>query len=59
MAPILERLGIVSEEFVDTVKEFSGRFPRMAGRAEELAARAKEVGRRWLHGVRHAARVFR
>ena len=59
LAPILERLGIVSEEFVDTVKEFSGRFPRMAGRPEQLAARAKEVGRRWLHGVRHAARVFR
>ena len=59
LAPILERLGIVPEEFVETVTAFSRRFPRLAGPVEQLAARAKEVGRRWLHGVRHAARVFR
>ncbi len=59
LAPILERLGIVPEEFVETVTTFSRRFPRLAGPVEQLAARAKEVGRRWLHGVRQAARVFR
>ena len=59
LAPILERLGIVPEEFVETVTTFSRRFPRLAGPVEQLAARAKEVGRGWLHGVRHAARVFR
>ena len=31
---------------------------RLAGRVEHLAERAAEVGRRWLHGVRNAARVF-
>ena len=59
LTPILERLGIVPEEFMDTVEEFSGRFPRLAGPVDQLAARAKEIGRRWLHGMRHAARVFR
>ena len=59
LAPILERLGVVPEEFVETVKTFSRRFPRLAGPVAQLAARAKELGRRWLHGVRHAARVFR
>ena len=59
LAPILERLGIVPEELLETVAEFPRRFPRLAGRVDQLAARAKEIGRRWLHGVRHAARVFR
>ena len=59
LAPILERLGIVPEEFVETVTTFSRRFPRLAGPVERLTGRAKEVGRRWLHGVRHAACVFR
>ena len=59
LASILERLGIVPEEFVETVTTFSRRFRRLAGPVEQLAARAKEVGRGWLHGVRHAARVFR
>jgi hypothetical protein len=59
LAPIVERLGIAAEELLETVKEFPRRFRRLAGRVEQLVARAKEVGRRWLHGVRHAARVFR
>ena len=59
LAPILERLRIVPEEFVEAVTTFYRRFPRLAGPVERLTARAKEVGRRWLHGVRHAARVFR
>jgi len=58
LAPILERLGLTSDEFVETVKDFPRRFRRFAGRAAQFRARAQEVGRRWLHGVRHAARVF-
>jgi hypothetical protein len=59
LASIVGRLGIAAEELLETVKEFHRRFRRLAGRVEQLVARAKEVGRRWLHGVRHAARVFR
>jgi len=59
LAPILERLGVVPEEFLETVTAFSRRFPRLAGRVDQFVTRAKEIGRRWLHGVRHAASVFR
>jgi hypothetical protein len=59
LEPILERLGITSDEFVETVTDFPGRFRRLAGRSHQIRARAKEVGRRWLHGVSHASRVFR
>ena len=59
LSPILERLGVVGEELLETVREFPRRFPRFAGRVEQFTARAAEAGRRWLHGVRHAARVFR
>jgi hypothetical protein len=58
LAPILERLGIESGEVSETVREFPRRFPRFAGRVDQIRARAAEVGRRWLHGVRQAARVF-
>ena len=59
IAPILDRLGIVSEELLETVQEFPRRFPRFAGSVKQFTSRAAQAGRRWLHGVRHAARVFR
>jgi REP element-mobilizing transposase RayT len=59
LPPILERLGVVEEELIDTVREFPRCFRRLAGSVGQFAARAAQVGRRWLHGVRHAARVFR
>jgi hypothetical protein len=58
LAPILDRLNVAQEELVDTVRDFPRRFPRFAGRAGQFTARAHQAGRRWLHGVRHAARVF-
>ena len=59
LAPILERLGVAEEELVETVREFPRRFPRFVGPVSEFVVRAAEVGRRWLHGVGGAARVFR
>ena len=59
LAPIVERLGIASEELVETVREFPQRFRRLAGTVEQFAKRAAEAGRQWLQGVRSAARVFR
>ena len=58
LAPILERLGVEADEFLDTLNDFPRLFPRMAGRVEQMMDRAKEAGRRWFHGVRPAARVF-
>ena len=58
LAPIVERLGIVAEELVDTIREFPQRFRRLAGTVEQFRQRAAQAGRRWLQGVRNAARAF-
>jgi hypothetical protein len=59
LAPILERIGLASDEFLEAVDKFPGWFRRFAGDVEQFTARAKEIGRRALHGVSHAARLFR
>ena len=59
LAPILERLGICSDEFLDTLNDFPRLFPRLAGKAEQIYDRAKAANRRGMHGVRHAALVFK
>ena len=59
LAPILERLGIIPEELMNTVAKFPEWFRRFAGTAEQFDAKAKEIGRRPLHGVQQAGRAFR
>lgn len=59
LAPILERLGIVSEQFVATVLSFPKWFPRFSGRVSQFTERAKAAGKKWFQGVRHAGRAFR
>lgn len=59
LAPILERLGIEGEALLDTLEDFPRLFRRLVGTAEQILERAQEVGRRWMHGVGPAARVFR
>jgi len=59
VAPILDRLGLKPDEFLNAMEKLPGTFPRMLGPAKDLAERAKEVGRKWLHGVGVAAKVFR
>jgi len=61
LAPILERLGInsnASESFVETVENFPDVFRRVAGKVAKMKERAKELGRKCLHGVTAAAKVF-
>ena len=58
LAPILERLGIEGDALLDTLENFPRLFPRFVGRAEQILERAHEVGKRWLHGVRPARRIF-
>ena len=59
LPPILERLGVVEDELIETVRHFPRCFRRLVGSVNHFTARAAQVGRRWLHGVRRAARVFR
>ena len=46
--------GFVGDELLETVRQFPLCFRRWAGSVSHFTARAAQVGRRWLHGVRHA-----
>ncbi|HUG69647.1 MAG TPA: hypothetical protein VMM76_17990, partial [Pirellulaceae bacterium] len=58
LAPILERLQIRSEHWLETVLQFDQRFGCVVGRAEEITAAAARMGRRWLRGRRAAGESF-
>ena len=58
LAPILTRLQLSAETWVDTVLNFGRWFKRAAGRAESLTAEASRRGRHWLHGLSHSRAAF-
>ena len=58
LAPILERLQIVEEQWFETVLNFGRTFRTAAGRIDSLAAEAVRRGRRWLQGMRASRRQF-
>ena len=58
LAPILERLQIRSEHWLETVLQFDQRFGCVVGRAEEITTAAARMGRRWLRGRRVACELF-
>jgi REP element-mobilizing transposase RayT len=58
LQPILDRLQINAEAWVDTVSNFSRLFRRAAGRPEQLLARAQRAGCCWFHGLSHSRIAF-
>ncbi len=58
LLPILERLRLSSETWVETVLNFGRWFRLAAGRADSLAAEAARRGRHWLQGVSHSRAAF-
>jgi len=58
LLPILERLRLSSETWVETVLNFGRWFRLAAGRVDSLAAEAARRGRRWLQGVSHSRAAF-
>lgn len=58
LAPILARLRVVPETWLETVREFGRTFRTAAGRIESLIAEAARRGRQWLHGMRPSRRRF-
>jgi hypothetical protein len=58
LAPILSRLQLSAETWVDTVLNFGRWFKRAAGRAENLTAEAARRGRHWLQGMSHSRAAF-
>jgi REP element-mobilizing transposase RayT len=51
LPPILERLRLDVNRWVDLVRQFGDRFRRVAGSVAAIAAEAARAGCRWLHGV--------
>ncbi len=58
LAPILERLHVVGEMWVEQVQHFGRWFRRAAGRATTLSQAAAQQGRRWLQGISHSREAF-
>jgi REP element-mobilizing transposase RayT len=58
LKPILERLHVVGEAWVDQVKHFGRWFRRAVGRASTLSTAAAQRGNRWLQGVSHSRAAF-
>lgn len=58
LPPILERLRIQPEGWIDTVSGYDGKFRTVVGRVDAIRKEALRRGRRWLQGISHAAAVF-
>jgi hypothetical protein len=59
LAPILERLGIIGDGWVETVRQFGRWFKMAAGRRGSLADLAVRRRKAWLQGQGAAAPAFR
>jgi hypothetical protein len=58
LAPILERLGMSAEFWVETATNFGRWFHRAAGRVSLLAEEAARAGKRWFQGAGHCQQAF-
>jgi hypothetical protein len=58
LAPILERLGIVVEQWTATIASLDGWFPRALGRAAAVTQAAADAGRRWFRGIGRCRTAF-
>jgi REP element-mobilizing transposase RayT len=57
-APILERLHLKDDRWIETVRQFGRWFKRAVGRRASLKILAEQTGRRWFHGQRAAGVAF-
>ena len=58
LAPILERLGIRAEHWLESVDGFDRRFGHIVGPLAELREAARRAGQHWFRGVRACAATF-
>ena len=56
--PILARLRINPDKWIETTKNYRQLFRRVVGPAENICRAAQEIGKVWLHGVAAARRLF-
>ena len=58
LAPILDRLGLSDECWIDGVKNFGRWFHRAAGRVSALSDEATRAGKRWFQGADRCGQAF-
>ena len=58
LSPLLARIGVSSETWVETVLNFGRWFHRAAGSMQSLADEANRRGQQWIQGVRHSRQAF-
>jgi hypothetical protein len=58
LAPILIRMEIEREAWLDTVQHFGSHFRRVAGQLQNVVQAAREVGLHWFKGKRACAAAF-
>ena len=58
LRPILTRIGVSSDTWVETVVNFGRWFRRAAGRAQSLVDEASRRGQHWVQGVSHSRQAF-
>ena len=58
LRPVLERLDLDVEAWVENVEGYGGLFHRIAGKLERLCELADATGRAWLHGHDGARRLY-
>ena len=56
--PILDRLDIESDRWLDTVAGFGGLFCRVAGKVASIRKAAQRAGRQWLRGLNSSRQAF-
>jgi hypothetical protein len=58
LAPILDRLAVNRDGWLETVENLGRWFKRVVGRADSLTSAAVRAGRCWFQGHRVAALAF-
>jgi len=58
LEPILQRMHIQTDAWIDTVWNFGRLFHRAAGRPDRLLARARQAGCRWFQGMTQSRLAF-
>ena len=58
LAPILERLQVSTNCWVDLVTGFGRWFRRTVGRPSSMAVASEQHGRRWMQGISYARKAF-
>jgi hypothetical protein len=58
LRPILERLAIHADTWLDTIRSFGRWFHRAVGRVSSMAARASRSGKHWFQGTSFSRLAF-